>query len=161
MNYAELLRQSYVKAAESSNPSTQNGALIVNDADEVLVRACNPFPDGIAETPERLERGLRHKIAVHAERNAVYLAARAGVKTAALTMVCGWATCGECAQAIIQSGLKRLVTHKQTMDASGDFWMPEVELGLSLLREAGIEIIIHDGKVGAPPIRFHKEVIEF
>ena len=66
-------------------------------------------------------------------------------------MVCAWSACSECAQAIIQSGIKRLVTHKQALEKNGD-WAAEVELGLTMLREAGVEIVIYDGKIGGAKI---------
>ena len=152
MNWAELLKIAYSKAAESTNPSTQNSALLVNDDGNVLVSVDNPFPRGIAETPERLVKPLRYKMSVHAERNAIYTAARGGVKTHGLTMVAPWASCADCAQAIIQAGVKRLVTHQQALDHSNG-WVEEVALGLSMMREAGVEVIIYDGKLGATSIR--------
>lgn len=95
---------------------------------------------------------LRHKFSVHAERNVVYQAAKLGIKTEGLTMVCSWATCSDCAQAIIQSGIVRLVTHQQALEKSGE-WREDIDLAFSMLREAGIELIIYDGKIGGVKIR--------
>ena len=66
-------------------------------------------------------------------------------------MVCCWAVCSECAQGLIQAGIKRLVTHKQALEKNGS-WMEEVELGFTMLREAGVEIVIYDGKIRAGKI---------
>ncbi|MBI5138575.1 MAG: CMP deaminase [Candidatus Vogelbacteria bacterium] len=157
MNWAELLKIAYSKAAESTNPSTQNAALLVNDNGQVLACVENPFPRGIAETPERLVKPLRYKMSVHAERNLIYTAAREGIKTEGLTMVAPWASCADCAQAVIQAGIKRLVTHQQALDHSNG-WVEEVALGLSMMREAGVEVIIYDGLIGATSIRRDYEV---
>jgi len=108
-------------------------------------------PDGVLETEERKIKPLRHKFSVHAERNSIYKAAKLGVKTEGLTMVCCWAVCSECAQGLIQAGIKRLVTHKQALEKNGS-WMEEVELGFTMLREAGVEIVIYDGKIRAGKI---------
>lgn len=67
---------------------------------------------------------MRYKYSVHAERNVIYLAAKLGIKTDKLIMVSPWATCSDCAQAIIQTGIS----------------------------EANIEIIIFNGKVGSGKI---------
>ena len=93
------------------------------------------------------------------QRNVLYLAGRIGIKTEGLTMVCPWATCSDCAQAIIQTGINRLVTHKQALDKSGH-WQEDIELAFSMLREAGIEAIIFDGKIGAGKILRSGEIWE-
>ncbi|MFH1657215.1 MAG: deaminase, partial [bacterium] len=88
---------------------------------------------------------------VHAERNIIYQAAKLGIKTKGLTMVCPWAACSDCAQAIIQAGIKRLVVHKQALDKSGH-WQGDIEIAFAMLGEAGVEIIVFDGKVEADKI---------
>lgn len=148
LNWQELLKISYTKAQTSTNPSTQNAAVLIDDDGNIILSETNSFPNGIKETRERQDdKSLRYKFSVHAERNVLYLASKLGIKTEGLTMVCPWATCTGCAQAIIQTGIKRLVTHKQALDRSGH-WQEDIEFAFAMLREAGVEIIIFDGKMG-------------
>jgi len=146
LDWQKLLKIAYAEAKKSTNPSTQNGAILVDSKGEVILSAANTFPDRVAETKKRQNEPLRHKFSVHAERSVLYQAARLGIKTKGLTMVCPWAACSDCAQAIIQTGIKRLVVHKQALDRSGS-WQEDIELAFSMLREAGVEIIIFDGKI--------------
>jgi len=112
LDWQKLLKIAYLEAQKSTNPSTQNGAILVDDKGNVILSAVNSFPDGVTETEERQNRPLRYKFSVHSERNVLYLAARLGIKTEGLLMVCPWAACTDCAQGIIQAGIKRLVVHK-------------------------------------------------
>lgn len=146
LDWKNLLKIAYSKAQKSTNPSTQNGAILVDDKGNIVLSAINSFPDGLKETQERQIKPLRHKFSVHAERNVLYQAARLGIKTKGLTMVCPWAACSDCAQAIIQTGIKRLVTHKQALNRSGDL-QKDIELAFTMLREAGVKIIVFDGKI--------------
>ncbi len=146
------MQLAYQEAEKSRNPSTQNGAVIVDEKENVLVAVGNTLtPDGVYETPDRSIKPLRHKFSVHAERNAIFKAAKMGIKTEGLTMVCPWSPCGDCAQAIIQSGIKRLVAHKQALEKNGS-WTDEVELGFIMLKEARVEVIIYDGKINGVKI---------
>ncbi|MBI5152873.1 MAG: hypothetical protein HZA36_00195 [Parcubacteria group bacterium] len=147
-NWKELLRIAYIIAKQSHDPSTQNGALIINDNGSILGDACNQFPRGVKETPERWERPLKYKIIEHAERNVIFHCARLGIPTSGLTMVCPWAACADCARAIIQAGINRLVIHKQAGDRSPEFWQKEIDVAFEMFREAGVEIVTYDGKVG-------------
>lgn len=146
LDWKNLLKIAYSKAQKSTNPSTQNGAILVDDKGNIVLSAINSFPDVLKETQERQIKPLRHKFSVHAERNVLYQAARLGIKTKGLTMVCPWAACSDCAQAIIQTGIKRLVTHKQALNRSGDL-QKDIELAFAMLREAGVKIIVFDGKI--------------
>lgn len=147
LDWQKLLKIAYAKAQESTNPSTQNAAILVNDDGNVLLSAVNSFPNNVAETQERQVKPLRSKLSVHAERNVIFNAARLGIKTDSLVMVCPWAACTDCAQAIIQAGIKTLVTHKQALDRSNT-WQEDIDFAFNMLREAGVEIIIFDGKIG-------------
>ena len=64
-------------------------------------------------------------------------------------MVCPWAACADCARAIIQSGIKKLVVHKQAGDKSPEFWRQEIEIAFVMLQEANVELVRYDGVVGA------------
>lgn len=69
-------------------------------------------------------------IAVHAEANAVYFAARKGVSVEGQQIFCTTEPCVKCAEAIVQSGISKVVYRQSYRDHSG----------LTLLKEAGIEI---------------------
>lgn len=147
-----LLKTAYEKAQKSTNISTQNAAILIDDNRNIILSETNSFPNGVAETDERQnDKAARYKYSVHAERNVIYSAARLGIKTEGLTMVCPWATCSDCAQAIIQAGIKKLVTHKQALDRNGH-WQEDIDFAFAMLREAGVEIIIYDGKIGVGKI---------
>lgn len=151
-DYKILLRWAYGLALKSKDPSTQNAAVLVNDAGGlVLVEGLNSFPEGVLETKERWERPLKYEFVEHAERNVIFQAAREGVKTAGLTMVCPWAACTNCARAIVQSGIKRLVVHRQAIDRSPKFWSETIVIASTILKEGRVEVIVYDGKIGGVP----------
>lgn len=147
-SWQELLKSAYIVAQKSTNISTQNAALLVDDDKNIILSAVNSFPNGVKETKKRQNsKSLRYKYSIHAERNAIYSAAKLGIKTEGLTIICPWAACSECAWAIIQAGIKKLVIHKQALDKSGH-WQEDIEFAFNMLREAEVEIILFDGKIG-------------
>lgn len=159
-----LLRLAYAKAADSPDPSTQNGALLAiphehGRAEPLLATlACNEFPRGVNYTDERWERPLKYQLIEHAERNAVYRAAAHGICTDGLWMYCPWAACADCARAIIQAGITKLVTHKQAYDRSPARWTDSIAVAFEMLREAGVTVSWYDGTVGAPQLRHAGEL---
>ncbi len=152
MPWKALLKMAYEKAKESEDPSTQNAALLVSDGGRVLVADTNRFPEGVITNKERWERPLKYKFIEHAERNVCYISAKQGIKTEGLTMVCPWAACSDCARAIIQSGIIRLVTHQQAHERSPEFWAKEIEIAFAMLKEAGVEIIMYNGTIGVKDV---------
>lgn len=158
LDYARLLRVAYEWAAESRDPSTQNSALLVDGEGSILIHDINRFPQHIAESDKRWERPLKYKFIEHAERNVCYAAAKKGIATEGLIMVCPWAACTNCARAIIQSGIKCLITHKQAHDRTPEQWKEEIAIALSMLEEAGVEVVMYDGGVGAPEVLHSEEL---
>ena len=151
LDWQNLIKIAYSEAKKSKNPSTQNGAVLIDDKGNIILSAMNSFPDGIVETKERQIKPLRNKFSVHAERNVLYQAAQLGIKTKGLTMVCPWATCIDCARGIIQAGIKCLVVHKQALEKSGR-WKEDIEFAFAMLREVDVEIVVFDGKIGVGKI---------
>src|ERR1035441_3977564 len=99
-------------AASSIDPSKHNGAVLAAENGTPIhsTAACNQFPAGVNELPgERWERPAKYQFIEHAERNAIYRAARQGIPTEGLVLVCPWSACTDCARAIIQSGIVMLV----------------------------------------------------
>lgn len=152
MEPEELFKVAYNHAKLSPDPSTQNAALLVNDAGLVFAKAVNEFPCGVHYTPERWQKPLKYKIIEHAERNVLFQLAKTGPRTDGLIMVCPWAACSDCARAIIQCGIKQLITHKQAHDRSPDFWRQEIEIAFMMLQEAGVEVVMYDGVIGVEKV---------
>lgn len=147
LDWARLLRDAYVLAQESPDPSTQNGAMIWSPEGRLLACDYNRFPDGVQYLPERWERPLKYEVIEHAERNAIFWAAARGRETLYSTMVAPWASCSDCARAIIQAGVKRLVRHQEATDhantiaAPGKDWANSISIADQMLQEAEVEII--------------------
>lgn len=148
----EYLLAAYVLAREKSNdPSTQNGALLVDFSSSsvgiVQASGVNEFPRGVAMSDERWQRPAKYQYIEHAERNAVFEAARLGIKTHGLTMYCPWAPCTDCARAIIQSGIAVLVTHNPVGFENPAHWADNIKIALGMLYEAGVIVRHIDGQL--------------
>lgn len=137
----EMIRQCYEIAGEFSDDTSTNIGAIITQGGYIVSSGVNCFPSGIAVNDERLQRPLKYSFIEHAERNAIYAAARSGVCTKGATMYCNWFACADCARAIIQAGIERVVGHQQAYDKTSEHpsWAATVEFGMALLFEAGIQ----------------------
>lgn len=127
-------------AGWSKDKNTQTAALIADDSNRIISVGYNGFPSGCNdEIHERYERPAKYLYTEHAERNAIYSAARNGVSLKNTTMYLMWFPCADCSRAIIQSGITKLVCHKPDLDMPK--WGEHFRAGLEMLSEANIEII--------------------
>ena len=62
-------------------------------------------------------------------------------------MVMGWIPCIPCANAIITSGIEKIIVHKDMIENTRDGWIDELNNAIDYLNEAKIEIIAYSGKV--------------
>lgn len=154
-----ILKRAYALAARmSDDPYTQVGAVLVDRRHAVISESANCFPKGVEVTPERQERPMKDDFIVHAERGAVYEAARLGVPAKGGTLYVTWYACLGCAQAIIQAGIKHVVGHKQMMEkSSSSRWSEGIEKANHLLDEAGVVRLYHDGAIGGVEVLFYGE----
>lgn len=154
----EYLAEAYKLAAlHSTDTSTQNCALLIDSSGNIVSWGVNKFPRGVAETPARLERPTKYLYVVHAEDASIAHAAENGVKTAGLTMVGTWVACNECAKPIIESGIKRVIGHKSTFDASPEHWKEPIRIAMEMFRDSGVSYELWDGHIGGVEIRFNQQ----
>ena len=152
----EYLRQAYKFAAENSTDrNTQNGAILVDGSGTVVAWGANHFPRGVVETPDRLVRPTKYMYVVHAELSAILDASRRGVKTKGLVMYAPWSACNECAKAIIDSGIAKVVGHKKIMEASYDQWPDSIRIAMEMFKEAGVLYELYDGDIGEIEVLFN------
>lgn len=145
------MARAYEVARCSIDPSTQNGALLATPDGAFLngTQAFNRFPRGVRMDPTRWERPSKYEYIEHAERGAIYAAARLGIATEGKIMICPWAACPACARGIIEAGIARLVTCRN----DSGHWEDSVQLGHSMLEEAGVTVEFFEKKLGLDPIR--------
>lgn len=125
-------------ALQSKDRSTKLGAVVVGPDREVRATGYNGFPRGIDdEAPERHERPLKYRFTEHAERNAVFNAARVGVSLKGCVLYCAWPPCCDCARAIIQAGIVEVVVESMTVP---DRWAEDMTHARVMLSEAGVRI---------------------
>lgn len=152
----ELLREAYQYAADNSDDiHTQVGAVVAY-GDEIVSRGANRIPSLLLPTADRLERPRKYMFLEHAERDAL---AHAHPVFGA-TMYAPWAACADCARAIVNRGIDRVVTHKQIMDSTPDRWMDSILAAEEMFAEAGIIYQWYDGKIGDCSVLFNGETWE-
>ena len=146
----DFLIYSYKLAKGSPDPSTQNGAVIVRDG-EILGTGCNTFPRGVEPLPERLSKIDDEKYfwLEHAERMAIYAAARVGNKLLGATMYCPFFACADCGRAIVETGIKYIVGHKiPSALAAHPAWEKTIKKALKMFDEAGVKYSYYEGRLG-------------
>lgn len=147
-----ILLEAYQHAREMSpDPSTKNGAVLIDQYGKILTYGVNKFPDGIAEIESRfIDKETKYRLVVHAENGAIFNAAKHGKTTNGSTLYCPFYSCSECAKAIIQGGIKRVVGHAQLMALASEhtIWVKSITSAWDMLHEAGVQCDLYDGVVG-------------
>ncbi len=148
----EYLRNAYCVAAQSRDHSNQNGSTLVSASNEIIATGNNNFPTGVEFTEARSTvRPDKYRYFEHAERAAIYQAARAGSKVWGSTMFVPWAACCDCARAIINSGVLTVVMHHERMQMTPKRWQSSVNEALEMLVEAGVRLSYHKGVIEDAP----------
>lgn len=123
----------------SRDPSSQVGAVIVRPDKTIASLGFNGLPRGLADTPERLgDRPTKLQMILHAEVNAL-LSAKEPL-TGYTLYVSPYHPCSNCAAAIIQAGIARVVA------PAGDCerWAANFNLAGAMFAETGVTVTILD-----------------
>jgi dCMP deaminase len=119
----------------------------------VAVWAANTFPPGVLRSLSRLEPPRKYKFMEHAERNAIYAAASAGICTHGATLYAPWFACPDCARGIICAGIAEVVGLASLRAATPERWERDIATAEQMLQEAGVATRWLAGTVGEK-IRF-------
>jgi dCMP deaminase len=134
----------YEIAELSPDESTRSGCYIASQDNMPISFACNDFPRGIANTPERQERPAKYQYIEHAERNAISDAGRAGNSCIGAKLYMNWLPCTPCARGIIQAGITNVIIHQQgqaafKMSRNESVWDADHDEVLNMFAEAKVE----------------------
>ena len=121
----------------SKDPSKQIGAVAVGSKRQILAQGYNGFPRGISDSEDRYEdRQRKYELVVHAEMNVIYNASYNGVSLDGATLyVHGLPVCSDCAKAVIQVGINRVIMRKQVPE---DRWLESWMRSREMFKEAGV-----------------------
>ena len=129
-------------AARSKDPHTQLGCVIAGPAHEIRSTGYNSLPRGIRDdVPERLERPTKYLWMEHAERNAIYNAARCGTPLEGCTLYVEIMPCMDCGRALVQAGIREVVISSERMkEYSSEYYNEHFRMVEVLFEEAGIRV---------------------
>lgn len=151
-----FMLHAYLVASKSKDPSTKIGAVIVTD--NVLISEgyngfCRKVNDDVIE---RWKRPAKYSFVEHGERNAVYNAARNGIRTLNSVMYTQGLPCVDCARAVIQAGINKIILHKQWEDhfykltINGRTWTEDISA--EMFQEAGVTVEYLDKQLGVQSV---------
>lgn len=123
----------------SKDSSTKVGALILGKDGEGGPWGYNGAPRGCyADEDHRfMERPEKYMWAEHAERNAIYTAARTGFRTVGCSIYVTHPPCMDCARAIVQAGIKRVIAVRPTAEFA-ERWAEHITRTKQLFAECGV-----------------------
>lgn len=163
MTWDELfIRQAMLIAEKSKDPSTKVGCVIVGNDNAVLSMGFNGFPRGVEEVKEqvsqvedypifvtdrkliedRWERPAKYSWVEHAERNAIYNAARHGIKLAGTRAYLNWEPqpCADCCRALIQAGIVEIIGPNIPFGGKGNGTHYHTSFTTMMCQEAGVKL---------------------
>jgi dCMP deaminase len=134
-----LVEQAILAARKSPSRPRKVGAVLVLADGMTTLAACNDFPLGVADFEARHAHPERLLWIEHAERNAIFAAARAGLATAGATLIATFHPCADCARAIVQAGIATL--HTLAPDFADPLWGPAFRCSHAILEEGGVRVV--------------------
>jgi dCMP deaminase len=91
----------------------------------------------------------------HAERNAIFCAARHGIRLldSSLYVTGGGMPCADCVRAVIQAGIIEVVGMDSAFCGQGD-WLESCRIGEEMLIEAGVKVVLLNDKYERTVVKF-------
>jgi dCMP deaminase len=132
-----LLERAVAAAAASPNRIRRVGAVLVAAGTEIA--ACNTFPPGVRALPERAVGDNRFIWLEHAERTALFEAAKRGLATEGGLLVSTYFPCTDCARALVLSGVKTVATPRPEFD--DPVWGESFRTSAAILSEGAVEVV--------------------
>ncbi len=143
MDIDALMDVAKAAAKNSPNKVRQVGAVIEFTDGGEPISACNTFPEGVADLDWRHEGDGRFVWMEHAERNAIYAAAKLGKRLAGARITTTFFPCIDCARAIVQTGIRMLTTYEPPLD--DPVWGAAFPRSRIILEEGGVELSLLPG----------------
>ena len=143
-----FIEMARLTASKSKDPSTKVGCVLVGQDNQVLSIGYNGFPrwvDGDDDpNGERWTRPIKYEYVEHAERNAIFNAARSGIVLDGAIAYLNWepTPCAACTRALIQAGIVTIVGPNIPFGGFGDgihYHTDEDSPSRNMLAEAEIE----------------------
>lgn len=133
-----FMAMAHLASSKSKDQSIKVGAVVVGPNNEIRSTGYNGIPRGVDDDkPYRHVRPEKYKWFEHAERNAIYNAAFAGVCTRDCKMFVTMCPCSDCGRAIIQAGITEVVV--PTFDVPGR-WLQDWLVTQDMFLEADVKI---------------------
>jgi dCMP deaminase len=142
---------------------------VITDADNVLVSTgYNSLPRGIEVDENELrlsrENGEKYFWIEHAERNAIYNAARRGTILKGCKIYIPWNPCTDCARAIIQTGISEVIIHQNGQNFydknTNGKWIESYKKMGEMFKEAGVKVRYIECDIVAPEIFMNAELFD-
>lgn len=136
----------YLIAMRSKDRNTHIGAVIVGPDNEIRSTGYNSFPRDVYDAVEsRQIAPEKYYWIEHAERNAIYNAARIGTALKGCRMYTNGLPCMDCARGVIQAGITTVIVDKRWHEGNGEKWVEHAKRSEVMLTEAGVKIKYYVG----------------
>lgn len=132
-----FMRMAHIIGERSKDPSTQVGAVVVDDKNVVVGVGYNGFPRGIKNDALPWEQkgefpDTKYAYVCHAEENAIY---NANNKTEGCKIYCVHFPCNECTKTLIQTGIKEIIYESDKRK-----YFPETKASQKMLKLTGVKV---------------------
>jgi dCMP deaminase len=125
----------------SDDPDTQIGCVITDEYFNLLITGVNRLPIGVSRLTHRVTRPTKNDFIMHAERHAVASAAKIGTDLEGGCMFLNWYPCADCAQVIIQAGIRRLFVERDALMARVSDPRYKFTQAAEMLDDAAVQVI--------------------
>jgi dCMP deaminase len=132
----------------SEDRSRQVGCVIVGKANEIRATGFNGLPRGVrGKLDERHnpQDGEKYYWFEHAERNAIYNAARAGTSIEDCRLYVSLFPCADCTRAMIQSGIVSVNTYGPPQ--ADRMYSRSFEVAIEMLLEANVSLNLYENNL--------------
>jgi dCMP deaminase len=148
MNWHEYFITMLPLIAAKSKDTTKTSAIIVGPNNEIRSTGFNGMPRKFNDSNSTLwEKPEKYFWVEHAERNAIYNAARFGTSLDSCTMYASHVPCVDCGRAIIQSGITRVILDSRNLlafSSKTNIYNNHAERLVKMFKECNVKLLISD-----------------
>ncbi len=133
-------------ASKSKDRSMKCATIIVGEGNTILTTGYNGFPRGVDDDNEEYhKRPAKYAWTEHGERNAIYNAARHGIKLLGSRAYISVHPCVDCARALVQAGIIEVIIPTKENDpffkmGRWDYWKESFKKATEVLKAGHVMV---------------------